>query len=74
MNAATGEHAYYDVADVPQWVDKVYDAELLVEQYDYYGTLQNGFINSKFGQKGCLQTTEGYNYVALNDDVWVYTV
>ena len=73
VNAATGEHAYYDVADVPQWVDKVYDAELLVEQYDYYGTLQNGFINSKFGQKGCLQTTEGYNYVALNDDVWVYT-
>ena len=64
VNAATGEHAYYDVADVPQWVDKVYDAELLVEQYDYYGTLQNGFINSKFGQKGCLQTTEGYNYVA----------
>ncbi len=73
VNAVNGEHQYYDVADVPQWVDKVYDASLLIEQYDYYGTLQNGWINSKFGQKGCLQTTEGYNYIALDDDVWVYT-
>ncbi len=25
------------------------------------------------GQKDCLQTTNGYNYIALDDDVWVYT-
>lgn len=73
MNAITGEHNYYAVKDVPTWVDKVYDAELLVEQYDYHGTLKNGFINSVLGQRDCLQTTEGYNYIALNDDVWVYT-
>lgn len=73
LNAVTGEHQYYDVNDVPQWIDKIYDAELLVDQYDYYGTLKNGFINSVFGQRDCLQTTEGYNYIALNDDVWVYT-
>ena len=73
INAATGEHIYYDVADVPTWVDKVYDSALLVEQYDYYGTLKNGYINSIFGQKGCLMSTEGYNYIALDDDVWVYT-
>lgn len=73
INAATGEHAYYDVADVPTWVDKVYDSSLLIEQYDYYGTLVNGFINSIFGQRGCLMSTEGHNYIALNDDVWLYT-
>lgn len=73
MNAITGEHAYYDVKDVPKWIDKVYDAELLVQQYDYHGTLKNGYINSVFGQRDCLQTTEGYNYIALDDDVWVYT-
>ena len=73
VDAVTGETQYYDVADVPQWIDKVYDANLLIEQYDYYGMLQNGWLNSKFGQKGCLQTTEGYNYIALDDDVWVYT-
>ena len=25
------------------------------------------------GQKDCLKTTEGYNYLAIDDDVWVYT-
>ena len=25
------------------------------------------------GQKDCLATTDGYNYLAINDDVWVYT-
>lgn len=73
INAVTGEHQYYDVADVPRWIDKVYDANLLIEQYDYYGTLKKGFINSIFGQRECLQSTEGYNYIALDDDVWVYT-
>ncbi len=73
VNAQTGEHEYYDVADVPTWVDQVYDAGLLVTQYDYYGTLKNGFINSIFGQRDCLQSTEGYNYIALDGDVWVYT-
>ena len=73
INAATGEHEYYDVKDVPTWVDKVYDSSLLVEQYDYYGTLVNGFINSVFGQRGCLMSTEGHNYIALDDDVWLYT-
>ena len=44
-----------------------------MELYDYHGTLVNGFINSVLGQKGCLKTTEGYNYLAMDDDVWVYT-
>ena len=25
------------------------------------------------GQKDCLNTTDGYNYLAIDDDVWVYT-
>lgn len=73
INAVTGEHTYYDVADVPKWVDKVYDSTLLLEQYDYYGTLKKGYLNSIFGQRECLSSTEGYNYIALDDDVWVYT-
>jgi hypothetical protein len=61
------------VGEVPSWVDKVYSAELLTQLYDYYGTLKHGFLNSVLGQKDCLQTTNGYNYIALDDDVWVYT-
>ena len=71
VNAITGEHAYYE--DVPQWVDRVYDADLIIAQYDYHGLYQNGFLNSFFGQKGVTVTTDGYNYIALNDDVYVYT-
>jgi hypothetical protein len=73
VNAVTGEMQDYAVKDVPSWVDKVYSAELLISLYDYYGTLRHGYWNSVFGQKDALQTTDGYNYIALEDDVWVYT-
>ena len=72
-NAQTGEMEEYAIEDCPTWVDRVFSADLLIELYDYHGTLKNGFLNSIFGQKGCLKTTEGYNYLALEDDVWVYT-
>lgn len=72
-NAVTGECESMDVEDCPQWVDRVYPADLLIQLYDYHGTLKNGFFNSILGQKGCLKTTDGYNYLAQDDDVWVYT-
>ena len=72
-NAVTGECIDYAVEDVPQWIDKVYSAELLMDLYDYHGTLQHGFWNSVLSQRDCLQSTNGYNYIALDDDVWVYT-
>ncbi len=72
-NAVTGECIDYAVEDVPQWIDKVYSAELLIRLYDYSGILKNGYFNSVLGQKDCLQSTNGYNYIALEDDVWVYT-
>lgn len=73
VNAVTGEHKEYDVKDVPRWVDRVYSSDLLVSYYDYYGTLKHGFWNSILSQKDCMKTTDGYNYIALDDDVWVYT-
>ena len=72
-NAITGACQEYDVEDVPNWIDKVYSAELLMRLYNYNGTLKHGYFNSILGQKDCLQTTNGYNYIALEDDVWVYT-
>ena len=73
VNAITGEHSDYPVEEVPNWVDRVYSAELLISLYDYYGTLKHGYWNSVIGQRDALQTTDGYNYLVLNDDVWVYT-
>ncbi len=72
-NAITGECVDYDVSKVPQWVDRVYSAEMLTGLYNYYGTLKHGFFNSVLSQKDCLSTTNGYNYLTNHDDVWVYT-
>ncbi|MGO5051147.1 CvpA family protein [Lachnospiraceae bacterium LCP25S3_G4] len=72
-NAITGETVDYNIKDVPEWIDRAYSADLLVQLYDYYGSLKHGFLNSVLGQKDCLQTTNGYNYLAIDDDIWVYT-
>ncbi len=71
VNAVTGETAYYE--DIPTWIDRAYSAELIIAQYDYHGQYQSGFLNSLFGQRGVTVTTDGYNYIAMNDDVYVYT-
>ncbi|MCD8105386.1 MAG: CvpA family protein [Lachnospiraceae bacterium] len=71
VNAITGESTYYE--EVPTWVDRVYSADQLVVQYNYHGTLVNGWINSWLGQKGITTTSDGYNYIAMNDDVYLYT-
>lgn len=72
-NAVTGETEDYAINDVPEWIDRAYSADLLVELYDYYGGLKHGYFNSVLGQRDCLMTTTGYNYLAIDDDVWVYT-
>ncbi len=72
-NAITGECTDYAVEDAPSWIDKVYQAELLMNLYNYHGLYQHGFWNSILSQKDCLSTTNGYNYIAMDDDVWVYS-
>jgi len=71
VNAITGASEYLE--QVPAWVDHVYSAELIIQQYDYYGKYHNGFWNSIFGQRDVTVTTDGYNYLASGDDIWLYT-
>ncbi len=73
VNATNGEYKNYKIKDCPQWVDRVYSSDLLISYYNYYASLKHGYLNTLFGQKDCLEATEGYNYIALDDDVWVYT-
>ena len=69
----TGDMSYYPVKDIPAWVDRVYDGELLEQKFNWYGLLSGGYWNSVIGQKGCIQTTDDYGYKTIEDDVWVYT-
>ena len=72
-NAITGETQDYPIDEVPEWIDRAYSADLLVQLYDSYGSLKHGYFNSILGQRDCLTTTKGFNYLAIDDDVWVYT-
>ena len=72
-NAITGESRYYDLADIPTWVDRVFAANLLLQQYDWLGAYSNGFINSILGQRDVTRTTAGFNYIVIDDDVYMYT-
>lgn len=69
----TGKSEKYSNEDIPTWVDIAYSASLVIEQVDDWGTYKNGFLNSIFGQKNVVNTTDGYNYLAMNDDVYLYT-
>ena len=78
-DATTGETQDLTVEECPQWVDRVFPAELLIQQYNWWGSYHNGWLNSFLGQEGVVRTTPGtngtlgYNYLAKDDDVWVYT-
>lgn len=73
VNAIDGSSQYYDIQDVPTWVDRVYPSDLLLTQLENWGKYTNGYFNTIFSQKGVLKPTDGYNYIALDDDVYLYT-
>ena len=77
-DALSGESSYHSIDEIRsdenlQWIDVVYLASLLIEQYDYYGKFQNGFWNSIIFQNDVSQASQGYGYIAMDDDVWSYT-
>jgi len=79
VDAITGECTEYDMDTVRadaglQWIDRVYDATtLLIPQFNYHGKYAGGFWNSLLGQKDVKTTTDGYTYIAKDDDVFMYT-
>lgn len=73
LDPISGDAEEYDVSDVPTWIDNVYKANLIIEQTDDWGTYKGGYFNSLFAQKNVTNTTDGYNYLAMNDDIYLYT-
>lgn len=73
LNASTGDSSYYELDEIPEWVDIVFNGERLEEQYDWYGMYSDGFWNSVFGNKGCKVTTDDFGYKVIDNDVYIYT-
>ena len=72
-NAITGENNFYKVGEVPAWIDHVYNPSLIISQVNDWGQYREGYLNSIFGQKNVVATTDGYNYMVMDDDVYLYT-
>lgn len=73
FDPVTGDSKKYSLDEIPTWVDVAYSADLIIEQVDNWGKYKKGFWNSLFGQKNVVATTDGYNYLAMNDDIYLYT-
>lgn len=79
VDAVTGEDIYYTAEEIGAdnseiaWIDQAYDADLLVQQYNYLGKYAGGFWNSIIGQSGVKQASQGYSFIAVGDDVYLYT-
>ena len=77
-DALTGESKYYSIDTVKtdkslNWIDVVYNENLVLQQYNYYGKLAGGFWNSIIFQNDVNIASNGSGNIALDDDVWVYT-
>ena len=72
-NPCTGEVNYYDVPDVPEWVDIVFDGDYISGKYDDFGSLKKGWWNSFTTQKGCTVVTKDFGYKIIGEDVYIYT-
>lgn len=73
LDPITGDSTKYKVGEIPSWVDHVYNANLILSQVNDWGLYNGGYWNSIFGQKNVVATTTGYNYVAQDDDIYLYT-
>lgn len=79
VDAESGESQYFTADAIKAegsevaWIDQAYDANLLIQQYNYFGTYNGGFWNSIIGQSGVKKTSSGYSFLAIGDDVYLYT-
>lgn len=73
LDPITGDSTKYETGEIPEWADRIYPENLIIEELDENGSLKGGYWNSKFGQNGVTLTSEGYNYLEKNGDIWLYS-
>lgn len=73
LNPVTGKLKFYELDEIPTWIDAALDPYIVVDMIDSWGSLADGFWNTIFGQQNVKESTEGYNYITINNDVYLYT-
>ncbi len=69
----TGDMVKYNEEEIPSWIDRVQPTDLAWAQIDNWGYYVNGLLNTFFGQKDMIQTTDGYNYVNIDTDTYIFS-
>ena len=58
VDAHSGKMEKYKTGNVPEWVDRVYPANMIITQLDDNGKFERGFLNSKIKQEGVTKNAE----------------
>lgn len=73
VDAISGAMVKYTIEDMPRWIDRAQPANIAWAQIDNWGYYVNGFINTILGQKDMIQTTDGYNYVNIDNQTYMFS-
>lgn len=75
VDAQTGEICKYDVANTPEWIDRIQPQQFINEMIADWGRLQKGWLNSSlFGKKeGVIIPTPGISLVYSKGNCYWYT-
>lgn len=71
VNASTGETNYYDIASLPEWVDRVQPEEFIMQQIQNQGAYVHGIFN--FSNQDKFRTSQGNIIVYNGADCYLFT-
>lgn len=71
MDCATGESNYYDIASVPEWVDRVQPEQFIRQQINNKGEYVHGFLN--FSDKDKYRTSQGQAIIYNDGSCYYFT-
>ena len=63
----------YSLADVPEWVDRFIQLRRPSSKSTTTAKYKDGFWNAMISKKNVTQTTKGYNYLSIGNDIYLYT-
>lgn len=73
VDAVSGDMAKFGLDELPTWVDRAQPTELAWAQIDNWGYYVHGYWNTMFGQKDMIQTSDGYNYVSIEGETYIFS-
>lgn len=73
LDAITGESTLTSSKEIPTWVDRALDSNVVHDWIKCWGKYKGGLLNSWFSKKEVTKPSEGYNYITKNNDVYYFT-